>query len=181
MHKKVGLKFSDLPEITSSWSFRLLKMTITNSKQVWISSYQLNNIFKLWGIIAKIFYKVDFDLFLVLLVWHIHVCGRTIYYETPIGVLYLSNVFPNSFGRLYQVWILTLRRPTCQSWHIKVFFSSHGSAWTAMSKRWKNIPFIKTLRILWKYCQYHRIMVEVIIILWNFFRKIIVFMVFTYF
>ena len=28
---------------------------------------------------------------------------------------------------------LTLRRPTCQSWHIKVFFSSHGSAWTATS------------------------------------------------
>ena len=37
---------------------------------------------------------------------------------------------------------LTLRRPTCKSWHIKVSFSSHGSAWTAMSKLWKNIFFI---------------------------------------
>ena len=50
--------------------------------------------------------------------------------------------------------ILTRRRQTCQSWHIKVIFSFHGSAWTAMSKLWKNIPFIFTLRILWKYCQY---------------------------
>ena len=37
---------------------------------------------------------------------------------------------------------LTLRRPTCQSWHIKVFFSSQGSASTAMSKRWKKISLI---------------------------------------
>ena len=35
--------------------------------------------------------------------------------------------------------ILTLRRPMCQSWHMKVFFSSHGAAWTAMSKQWKII------------------------------------------
>ena len=38
--------------------------------------------------------------------------------------------------------LLTLSRPTCQSWHFKVFFSFHGSAWATMSKRWKNIPFI---------------------------------------
>ena len=67
------------------------------------------NIIKLWPIIAKISYKVDFDLFLVLLVWHIHVCGRTIYYETPVGILYLSNVFPHSFGRLYQVSLKLLK------------------------------------------------------------------------
>ena len=45
---------------------------------------------------------------------------------------------------------LTLRRPTCQSWHMKIFFSSHGSAWTAMSKQWKiSSSFI--VRILYKY------------------------------
>ena len=49
--------------------------------------------------------------------------------------------------------ISTLRRPPCQSWHIKAFFSSNGSASTAMSKRWKNIPFIWTVRILWNYCK----------------------------
>ena len=34
----------------------------------------------------------------------------------------------------------TLRRPTCQSWHIKVSLSPHGSAWTARWKRWKISP-----------------------------------------
>ena len=27
---------------------------------------------------------------------------------------------------LFLSQVLTLRRPTCQSWHIRVFFSSHG-------------------------------------------------------
>ena len=49
-----------------------------------------------------------------------------------------------------EIYKLTVRRPTCQSWHIQVFFSSHGSARTALSKRWKNIRFILTVRILWK-------------------------------
>ena len=47
--------------------------------------------------------------------------------------------------------ILTLRRPTCQNWHTKVSYSSHGSAWTAMSKRWKSMRFILTVRYLIKF------------------------------
>ena len=35
---------------------------------------------------------------------------------------------------------LTLRRPLRHSWRIGLFFSSHGSALTAIPKRWKNIP-----------------------------------------
>ena len=38
-------------------------------------------------------------------------------------------------ARALRKTFLTLTRPTCQSWHIKVFFRSHGSASTAMSKR----------------------------------------------
>ena len=37
---------------------------------------------------------------------------------------------------------LTLRRPTCQIWHNEIFFIFHGSAWTAMSKRWKYPLFL---------------------------------------
>ena len=37
------------------------------------------------------------------------------------------------------------------------------------------------MRILWNNCQYHRIIVAIIIILWKFFRKIIHFMLFKYF
>ena len=76
--------------------------------------------------------------------------------------------------------MLNSQASTCQSWQIKVFFSSHGSAWTATSKWWKNIPFVWTLQILWRYYQYHRIFVEFKIILGKFFRKIILFRVFTY-
>ena len=45
-----------------------------------------------------------------------------------------------------EIYKLTVRRPTCQSWHIQVFFSSHGSAWAAMWIGWKNIPFVQTVR-----------------------------------
>ena len=73
---------------------------------------------------------------------------NTFDFQRPVGDKIVELVNSRSGGwskwRPWAVkWIfLTLRRPTCQSWHIKVFFSSHGSASTAMSKRWKNVSFI---------------------------------------
>ena len=76
---------------------------------------------------------------------------------------------------------LTLRRPTCQSWHIKVFFSSHGSAWTAMSKvltqngekyslNLNRADFMKILSVLQDNCGSHNNIMK-------FFRKIILFII----
>ena len=44
------------------------------------------------------------------------------------------------FDKTKKILILTLRRPLRHSWRIGLFFSSHGSALTAIPKRWKNIP-----------------------------------------
>ena len=58
--------------------------------------------------------------------------------QSRLGFKFFSglgqNCPKNDNHRIMKV-TLTLRRPTCQSWHIKVFFSSQGSASTAMSKR----------------------------------------------
>ena len=98
-------------------------------------------------------------------------------YRSSLGLIlvFINRLYFNPCVNRHEncsYFYLTLRRPTCQSWHIKVIFNSHGSAWTAISKRWKNIPFIFTVRILWKDCQYHMIIVGVIIIFWKVFRKI---------
>ena len=48
-------------------------------------------------------------------------------------------------------WDLTLRRPLRYSWHIGLFFSSHGSVLTAFPKRWKNTPHKSSMADFFKY------------------------------
>ena len=86
-----------------------------------------------------------------------------------------SNLYSFTF-QILKVLRLNSQAPDVPGLAIQGIFSSKGSAWTALkhalSKRWKNIPFNLTLRILWKNCQYYRIIVEVIVVLWNFVLKI---------
>ena len=116
----LGLELSSIPVLLNSNTFKTLRLLIITSsifqgqKKRWQFiqiAYRNTNFYASFRRIKRVGYRVEGIIF---------------------GVPIIFQQLFKNFSRL------TLWRPTCQSWHIKVFLSSNDSAWTAMLKRWKN-------------------------------------------